>query len=50
MHLTKFTYYALRALIYLADNRDRLCTVDELSEKLEMPKDHLKKVIHINEG
>lgn len=45
MQLSKFTDYSFRALIYLARNRDRRCTVDELAEKLETSPHHMKKVI-----
>lgn len=46
MQLSKFTDYAFRALIYLAENNDRLCTVEELAEKLNASEHHIKKVIH----
>lgn len=46
MYVTKFTYYSLRALIYLANNRDHLCTVNELAENLKVSHHHLKKIIH----
>ena len=46
MQLSKFTDYAFRSLIYLANNRDRLCTIEEMSNKLEVSQQHLKKIIH----
>ncbi len=46
MQLSKFSDYAFRALIYLAHNTGRLCTVEELSEKLCTSEHHMKKVIH----
>lgn len=46
MQLSKFTDYAFRALIYLANNRDKLCTVEELGESLNASEHHIKKVIH----
>ena len=46
MYLSKFTDYSFRALIYLAENRDKLCTVEELAKKLEISEHHLKKIIH----
>ena len=46
MQLSKFTDYAFRALIYLAQNRDRLCTVEELARNLQTSEHHMKKVIH----
>ena len=36
MYLSKFTDYSFRALVYLAENRDKLCTVEELAKKLEI--------------
>lgn len=46
MQLSKFTDYAFRALIYLAENDNRLCTVEELAEKLNASEHHIKKIIH----
>ena len=46
MHLTKFTDYALRVLIYAALNDDRQITIQELTEKYQVPKNHLLKVVH----
>lgn len=46
MQLSKFTDYAFRALLYLAYNQDRLCTVEELSTQLMTSEHHMKKVIH----
>lgn len=46
MQLSKFTDYAFRALIYLANNRDKLCTVEELGQELNASEHHIKKVIH----
>ncbi len=46
MQLSKFTDYAFRALIYLARNRDKRCTVDELAGTLKTSPHHMKKVIH----
>ena len=46
MYLSKFTDYSFRALIYLAINRDKLCTVEELASNLEISEHHLKKIIH----
>lgn len=45
MYLSKFTDYSFRALIYLAKNNDRLCTVEELSSNLDISEHHLKKII-----
>lgn len=46
MHISKFTDYTFRALIYLAKNNDRLCTVEELATILDVSDHHMKKVIH----
>lgn len=46
MQLSKFTDYAFRALIYLAENNNKLCTVEELAEKLNASEHHIKKIIH----
>ena len=46
MQLSKFSDYSFRALIYLAQNRDRLCTVEELARELDTSEHHMKKVIH----
>jgi len=46
MQLTKFTDYALRVLIYAALNKDRQITISELTEKYQLPKNHLIKVVH----
>lgn len=46
MQISKFSDYAFRALIYLAYNPDKLCTVDEIAENLKTSPHHMKKVIH----
>lgn len=46
MYLSKFTDYSFRSLIYLAVNRDKLCTVEELANNLDISEHHLKKIIH----
>ena len=46
MNLSKFSDYAFRILIYLAKNRDKLCTVEELASSLEISEHHLKKIVH----
>ena len=42
MQLSKFTDYSFRALIYLADKKDSLATVEDL----DISEHHLKKIIH----
>lgn len=46
MQLSKFSDYAFRTLIYLAKNREDLCTVDQLAKELEISEHHLKKVVN----
>ena len=46
MRLTKFTDNALRVLIYTAANSDRLTNISEISEKCNIPHNHLTKVVH----
>ncbi|MBC9072011.1 Rrf2 family transcriptional regulator [Thauera sp. CAU 1555] len=44
MHLTQHTDYALRVLIYLGNNLDRLVTIAEISGRLDVSRSHLMKV------
>jgi Rrf2 family nitric oxide-sensitive transcriptional repressor len=44
MHLTHHTDYALRVLIYLGNNLDRLVTIAEISARLDVSRSHLMKV------
>ena len=46
MQLSKFTDYAFRALIYLANNPEIDATVDKLANELEISQHHLKKIIN----
>ncbi|STQ85711.1 Rrf2 family transcriptional regulator [Helicobacter muridarum] len=46
MQLSKFSDYAFRALIYLAENNDRLNTVEQMAKELQISQNHLKKIIH----
>ncbi len=45
MHITRFTDYSLRVLIYLAIEEDRKVTVAEIAEKYQISKNHLMKVV-----
>ncbi len=45
MHLTLFTDFALRSLLYLTWNRERSCTVDEISRYFGISADHVTKVM-----
>ncbi|NMG44407.1 Rrf2 family transcriptional regulator [Aromatoleum toluvorans] len=44
MHLTQHTDYALRVLIYLAVNGERLVTIAEVSERFGISRSHLMKI------
>lgn len=46
MHLSKFTDYSFRILIFLGHNQNGLFTVDELSSILNLSPHHTKKVIY----
>jgi Rrf2 family transcriptional regulator, nitric oxide-sensitive transcriptional repressor len=46
MRLTSYTDYALRTLMFLASNRERLVTIAEIAEAHGIAKNHLTKVVH----
>lgn len=46
MRLTTFTDYTLRSLMFLAMNRDRLVTIQDIADLHAISKNHLTKVIH----
>lgn len=46
MHITQHTDYALRVLIYLGTNTDRLVTIREISERFDVSNSHLMKVVN----
>jgi Rrf2 family nitric oxide-sensitive transcriptional repressor len=46
MRLTSYTDYALRTLMFLALNRDRLVTIGDIAETHHIAKNHLTKVVH----
>ncbi|MEW5792532.1 MAG: RrF2 family transcriptional regulator [Pseudomonadota bacterium] len=46
MHLTLYTDYALRVLIYLGRQRDLLTTTSEIARYHGISKNHLIKVVH----
>jgi len=52
MHITQHTDYALRVLIYLGANPDRLVTIAEGSERFGVSRSHLMKVVNqlVREG
>lgn len=46
MRLTAYTDYTLRTLMHLGMNRDRLVTIQEISDIHGISKNHLMKVVH----
>ena len=46
MRLTSMTDYALRLLMYLAQNPDRLCTIAEIATAHGISEAHLMKITH----
>ena len=46
MQLTLYTDYSIRVLIYLASKENTLSTIDEISNKFSISKNHLTRVVH----
>lgn len=46
MRLTLHTDYALRVMIYLAENRGRLCSIGEVSRAYGVSHNPLMKIVH----
>ena len=46
MRLTAYTDYALRTLMHLGINRDRLVTIQDIADLHGISKNHLMKVVH----
>lgn len=46
MHLTTFSDYTLRTLIYLALRPNNLCTIEEIATAYDISTNHLTKVVH----
>ncbi|PCM44795.1 RrF2 family transcriptional regulator [Marinobacter sp. ANT_B65] len=46
MHITRYTDYSLRVLIYLAGQGDGLSTIQEIADSYDISKNHLMKVVH----
>lgn len=45
MHITRFTDYSLRVLMFLAARPDQLCTIREIAEAYDISRNHLMKVV-----
>lgn len=52
MRITQHTDYALRVLIYVGGNPDRLVTIAEIAERFAISRTHLMKVVNqlVREG
>ena len=46
MHITQHTDYALRVLIHLGSNTDRVVTIREISACFDISRSHLMKVVN----
>ena len=46
MHLTRFTDYGLRTLIYLALRPDHMASISEISGAYRVSENHMVKVVH----
>ncbi|HEU4853369.1 MAG TPA: Rrf2 family transcriptional regulator [Telluria sp.] len=46
MRLTDYTDYALRVLMYLGANRERLVTIQQIASVHGISRNHLTKVVH----
>ncbi len=46
MHITRYTDYSLRVLVYLAVQQDRLSTIQEIADSYQISRNHLMKVVH----
>ena len=46
MHITRYTDYSLRVLVYLAVQGDELVTIQQIADSYEISRNHLMKVVH----
>ena len=46
MHITRYTDYSLRVLIYLAVQGDPPAAIQEIADSYDISKNHLMKVVH----
>ncbi|MBX6316126.1 MAG: Rrf2 family transcriptional regulator, partial [Isosphaeraceae bacterium] len=47
MHLTQFSDFAMRVVLYLGCHPDRLVSVDEISRAFGISRHHLVKVVQV---
>jgi len=45
LHITKYTDYSIRVLIYLAVQGDKLCTIGDIANSYGISKNHLMKIV-----
>ncbi len=45
MHITRYTDYSLRVLIYLATRTEQLSTINEIAQSYGISKNHLMKIV-----
>lgn len=45
MRLTRFSDYAVRVMLYLAAQTDRLCSIAEIAKAYDISQNHLMKVV-----
>lgn len=46
MHITRYTDYSLRVLIYVALKGEQRSTITEIAERFHISRNHLMKVVH----
>lgn len=46
MHLTTYSDYAMRVLMYLGLQQDKLVTIAQVAERYRISENHLTKVVH----
>lgn len=46
MHLSRFSDYSMRVLMYLAVNQDRVVTIANIADTYKISENHLTKVVH----
>ncbi len=45
MHITRYTDYSLRVLVYLAVNDQQLATIADIASSYDVSKNHLMKIV-----